>query len=60
MSSWRLGQGLKEHGVGSSVVVPAVVAPERHLGGLDRDARRDARDADKLRNAGRFAFMHFW
>ena len=46
--------------VGSSVVVPAVVAPERHPGGLDRDARRDARDADKLRNAGRFAFRHFW
>ena len=42
--------------VGSSVVVPAAVAPEIHPGGLDRDARRDERDADKLRNAGRFAW----
>ena len=41
-------------------MVPVVVAPERHHGGLDRYARRDARDAEKLRNAGRFAFRHFW
>ena len=46
--------------VGSSPVVSVVVAPERHSAGLDSDARRDARDADKLRNAGRFAFWHFF
>ena len=28
--------------VGSTIVVTAVIAPERHPGGLDRDERRDA------------------
>ena len=45
--------------VGSNPVIPVVVGPERHPD-RDRDVRRDARDADKFRNACRFAFRHFW
>ena len=46
--------------VGSTPVVPVIVAQERHPDRLDRDLKRDARDADKLRNAARFAFRNFW
>ena len=42
--------------VGTGVVVPAVAAPERIPGGLDREERRDVRDAQRCRNA----FRHFW
>ena len=46
--------------VGSTPVVPVIVAQERHPDRLDRDVKRDATDADKLRNAARFAFRNFW
>ena len=42
--------------VGTGNVVPAVIATERHPGGIDRDERRDARDAQRCR----IAFRHFW
>ena len=46
--------------VGSTHGVPVIVAQERHPDRLDRDVKRGARDADKLRNAARFAFRNFW
>ena len=52
---------MKEHDrVGSTPVEPVVVTPERYPDRLDRDVKRDAKDADKLKNAARFAFRNFW
>ena len=41
--------------VGSAPVAPVVAPPERHPDRVERDVRRDA---DKLKNAARFAFSH--
>ena len=46
--------------VGTWVVVPALVAPDRIPGGLDREERRDLRDAQRCSNAARIAFKKIW
>ena len=46
--------------VGAGVVEPAVVAPDRVVGVLDREERRDLRDAQRRSNAARILFKQFW
>ena len=46
--------------VGAGVVAPAVGAPDRVPGVLDREERRDFRDAQRRSNAARILFKQFW
>ena len=46
--------------IGSAPMAPVVSPPERHPERMDRDERRDKRDAGKLRNAARLAFRNFY
>ena len=45
--------------VGANIVAPAVVAPDRVAGVLDREERRDLRDTLRHSNAAKIVFKQF-